>query len=311
MSAAHQSLFREIYQVPGLYDQLLLPHYFDGVEDTELVRRVMERHYGRPGGGHGLTVAELGCGTGRVTACLTPYARRLRATDYSRSMIDTFRARYPEAEALRQETKLAVRRMLDEGLAGSFDIVGAFWSLSYPLMDFFEELGAAGIVPRVDLAQGRQEAGGLVRDILRLLAPGGHLLALFFDSETPEQQLVTRAWEKVAPFPGTGRGYTREILLEELQGAEARGEGRLRYSRLGGIAVAPSPEAARVWFTTVHMKSLPVLMDDPHVYREVRAFVDARTQPSGEVFIPTGAYVIDFWAGPAGRHIPRSRVGAA
>ncbi|MCG6494555.1 class I SAM-dependent methyltransferase [Kitasatospora sp. A2-31] len=311
MSAAHQSLFREIYQVPGLYDQLLLPHYFDGAEDTQLIRQLMERHYGRPGDAPGLSVAELGCGTGRVTACLAPYARHLRASDYSRSMVDTFQARYPKAEALQQETRFSVRRMLDEGLAGSFDIVGAFWSLSYPLMDYFEELGADGIVPRSDLAQGRREAGGLVRDTLRLLAPGGHLLALFFDSETPEQQLVTRAWEKVAPFPGTGRGYTREILLEELQDAEARGEGRLHYSRLGGIAVAPSPQAARAWFATVHMKSLPVLMDDPHVHREIGAFVDAHTQPSGEVRIPTGAYVIDFWAGPADRHVPRNRAEAA
>ncbi|MFE4971511.1 class I SAM-dependent DNA methyltransferase [Kitasatospora sp. NPDC056651] len=311
MSATSQSLFREIYRVPGLYDRLLLPHYFDGVEDTEIIGRLMERHYRCLGDSPGLSIAELGCGTGRVTARLAPYARHLRATDYSRSMIDTFRARYPEAEALQQETRSSVRRMLDEGLAGSFDIVGAFWSLSYPLMDFFEELGAGGIVPRADLAQGRQEAGALVRDILRLLAPGGHLLALFFDSETPEQQLVTMAWEKVAPFPGTGRGYTREILLEELQGAEARGEGRLHYSRLGGVAVAPSSEAARAWFATVHMKSLPVLMDDPHVHREVSAFVAAHTQPSGEVFIPTGAYVIDFWAGPVDRHIPRSRAGAA
>ncbi len=311
MSATDQPLFREIYQVPGLYDQLLLPHYFDGVEDTELISRLMRHHYGSPLDHPGLSIAELGCGTGRVTACLVPYAQRLRATDYSQSMIDSFRFRYPAAEALQQETTVAVRHMLDQGMAHSFDVVGAFWSLSYPMMDYFEQLSTDGIVPRSDLAQSRRQAGGLVRDILRLLAPGGHLLALFFDSETPEQRLVTRAWEKVAPFPGTGRGYTREILLEELQDAEARGEGRLRYSRLGGIAVAPNPAAARAWFATVHMKSLPMLMDDPTVHSEIDAFADAYTQPTGEVLIPTGAYVIDFWAGRAERHRPRSQhVGA-
>jgi SAM-dependent methyltransferase len=304
MSSTRQSPFREIYQVPGLYDQLLLPHYFDGVEDTELIRQLMQRHYGSPGDHSALSIAELGCGTGRVSACLAPYAKRLRATDYSQSMIDSFKARYPDAEALQQETTVAVRYLLDRGMANSFDVVGAFWSLSYPMMDYFEHLSADGVVPGTDLAQGRQRAGGLVRDILRLLAPGGHLLALFFDSETAEQRLVTRAWEKVAPFPGTGRGYMREILLEELQDAEARGEGRLQYSRVGGIAVAPHPLAARAWFATVHMKSLPMLMDDPTVHTEIEAFVDSYTQPSGEVLIPTGAYVIDFWAGPAERHRP-------
>ncbi|MFF2040885.1 methyltransferase domain-containing protein [Kitasatospora sp. NPDC058170] len=303
--------FREIYQAAGLYDRLLLPHYFDGAGDTDLVRRVMERHYGLPDGDPALRVAELGCGTGRVSACLAPYARYLRATDYSSTMIDTFRARYPEAEALQQETTVSVRRMLDDGMAGSFDIVGAFWSLSYPLTDFFEELGAAGIVPRADRAHARAEAGSLVRDILRLLAPGGHFLALFFDSETPEQQLVTRAWGKVAPFPGTGRGYSREILLAELQYAEAQGQGRLNVSRHGGIAVAPDQAAARAWFATVHMKSLPALVDDPKVHDEVDAFVDRHTRPGGTVFIPTGAYLIDFWAGSTDRHLPPLRTADA
>ncbi|MFD8316217.1 methyltransferase domain-containing protein [Kitasatospora purpeofusca] len=298
--------FREIYQAPGLYDRLLLPHYFDGIEDTDLVRQVMERHYGQPGGEPALRVAELGCGTGRVTAALAPYARHLRATDYSQSMIDTFRSRYPGAEALPQETTVSVKRMLAAGMAGTFNVVGAFWSLSYPLGDYFEELSAEGIVARPDAEQGRAEAGQLVRDIVSLLAPGGHFLALFFDSETPEQQLVTRAWEKVAPFPGTGRGYTREILLDELQGAEARGQGRLHVARHGGIAVAPTADAARAWFTTVHMKSLPAL-DDPGVHRDIDAFVADHLQPDGQVFIPTGTYLIDFWAGPADRHLPPQR----
>ncbi|MGV9266703.1 methyltransferase domain-containing protein [Kitasatospora sp. NPDC003701] len=305
MPATHDA-FREIYQAPGLYDQLLLPHYFDGVEDTDLVRLLMERHYGQPGSERALRVAELGCGTGRVTAALAPYARHLRATDYSQSMIDTFRSRYPGAEALQQETTLSVERMLAAGMAGTFDVVGAFWSLSYPLGDYFEELSADGIVARPDAQQGRAEAGRLVRDIVRLLAPGGHFLALFFDAETPEQQLVTRAWEKVAPFPGTGRGYTREILLDELRAAEARGQGRLNVTRHGGIAVAPNEDAARAWFTTVHMKSLPAL-DDPDVHRAIDAFVADHLQPDGQVFIPTGTYLVDFWAGPAERHLPLQR----
>ena len=66
--------FRAVYHAPGVYEQVLLPHYFDGVEDTELVARLMRQHYGRPGNNQNLNVLDLGCGTGRVTAMLAPYA---------------------------------------------------------------------------------------------------------------------------------------------------------------------------------------------------------------------------------------------
>jgi len=39
--------------------------------------------------------------------------------------------------------------------------------------------------------------------LLKIIAPGGHLLLLFFDADSPEQRLVTRLWERVHPFPGT------------------------------------------------------------------------------------------------------------
>jgi SAM-dependent methyltransferase len=288
--------FRAVYQVPYLYDEVLLPHYFDGVEDIDLVGELMARSYGPAPAPPGLAILDLGCGTGRVTACLAPYAKRLRGVDSSRSMVDGFRTRHPQAEAICLDTGLAVAQMLDQGLAGSFDVVGAFWSMSYPLMDFFEELSADGIRDRGDVARGRRAAAAFVRDVVALVAPRGHLFALFFDSETPEQRLVTECWERLAPFPGTGRGYTRQIFLEELLRAEARGQGRLRYSRLGGVAVARDKGAALTWFETVHLKSLAALVDDPEVRLQIERFVHAHATPSGEVLIPTGAYLIDFWA---------------
>jgi len=84
---------------------------------------------------------------------------------------------------------------------------------------------ADGIRPVADPAAGRRQAVQFVRDLVRLLTDKGHLLVLFFDSETCEQRLVTRLWETIAPFPEGGRGYTRQLLLDELHAAEDRGDG--------------------------------------------------------------------------------------
>jgi len=79
-----------------------------------------------------------------------PRTRRLVAVDSSPAMLDTFRARFPRTETRCADARQAVAQMLDDGLAGGFDVVGAFWSLSYPLGDFFEEMAAEGIRPVAD-----------------------------------------------------------------------------------------------------------------------------------------------------------------
>lgn len=75
-----------------------------------------------------------------MTSRLAPCAGRLVAVDSGPSMIELFQARYSSAETQCLDIRQAVARMLNEGLAGAFDVVGAFWSLSYPLGDCFEEL---------------------------------------------------------------------------------------------------------------------------------------------------------------------------
>jgi SAM-dependent methyltransferase len=299
--------FKSAYRSADTYDMVLLPHYFGGAEDVELIDRLMVEHYGHPGPGRSLRIAEFGCGPGRVSSRLAPYASRLVAVDSSPSMIETFRERYPAAETLCLDIRHAVASMLEDGLAGAFDVVGAFWSLNYPLGDCFEELSADGIRPRPDQSAARRDAAGLVRNLLSLLAPGGHFLALFFDSDTPEQRLVTRLWEKVAAFPPGGRGYTRQLLLDELRAAENRGEGWLTHTRKGGVAVAPTADAARAWFTHLHLKDLPALVNDTAVQRQFMKFIDKATRPTGEVIIPSGVHVIDFHAAPPEHHLPRPR----
>jgi hypothetical protein len=202
----------------------------------------------------------------------------------------------------------AVTQMLDEGLEGAFDMVGAFWSLSYPLGDCFETLTSDGIHHIPDQAAARHQAGQFVSDLVRLLVDEGHLVVLFFDSDTREQRLVSRAWEKIAPFPRGGRDYTLQLLLGNLRAAEDRGEGWLTHTRRSGIAVPRSTDAARAWFNHAHFKGLPALVDDPEVQAEVAVFVDGHAQPSGEVILPSGVHVIDFHATRDPRHhLPRPR----
>lgn len=223
-------------------------------------------------------------------------------------MLNTFRARFPRAETRCADTRQTVAQMRAEGLAGAFDVIGAFWSLNYPLGDCFEEMTAEGIRPVADQATARQQAGQLARDLVSLVAEGGHLLVLFFDSETSEQRLVTRAWEKIAPFPEGGRGYTRLLLLEELRAAEDHGEGWLTHTRTGGVALAPNTDAARAWFNHLHFKNMPALVTDPEVQADVAAFVADHTQPSGEVILPSGIHVIDFQVTrDPHHHLPRTR----
>ncbi|MEV0217274.1 class I SAM-dependent methyltransferase [Micromonospora sp. NPDC050695] len=298
--------FRAVYHAPGIYEQVLLPHFFDGVEDVDLVARLMLEHYGQPGNDRRLNVLDLGCGTGRVTTVLAPYAATLYGIDSGGPMIAAFRQRFPDAQAACLDIREAVEAMHAKGLAGTFDVVGAFWSLSYPILDLFEEMTSEGIRPRADAADARRRADGFVRDVLSLVAPNGRLIVMFFDSETPEQRLVTQLWEQIAPFPGTGRGYAREIVIEGLRDAESRGEGRLVHTRRGGVAAAPTPDAARRWFEIVHLKSFPALVSDPTTRAAVERFAREHEQPSGEVLIPSGVHLIDFWKIESRAHVAGS-----
>ncbi|MBB5786410.1 class I SAM-dependent DNA methyltransferase [Jiangella mangrovi] len=299
--------FRAVYHTPDVYDRVLLPHWFDGAEDTGHVRALMHRCYGPAPASGRMRILELGCGTGRVTAALAPYASSLHGVDSGAPMLDVFRTRYPLATTQLADIAAAVECLHADG--ERFDIVGAFWSLSYPIGDCFEDLTTDGIRPRPDLAAGVADAKVLVRKIVDLLAHGGHLIALFFDSDAPEQRVVTRAWERIAPFPGTGRGFGRETLLAALRDAEEDGLGRLTHFRTGGLSVAPDPPTAIDWFTIVHLKSMPALVDDPDIRAEIEAFVHQHTIDDGRVLLPTGMHLIDFWRTPRTSHLPNDSAG--
>ncbi|OLT13843.1 hypothetical protein BJF78_21060 [Pseudonocardia sp. CNS-139] len=296
--------FRAVYEEPGAYDRLLLPHYFQGVDDVGLVDELLDRRFGRPSGE--LRIVELGCGTGRMTSRLAAHARRLTVVDPSPAMIDRVRVRAPTADVVLADARDALTDLLSRGRAGSFDVVAAFWALNYPLGQFFETMTADAVRPVDDMPRAREHAAGFVRRLVRLLAPGGHLLVLYFDPDTPEQQLVTRMWERIAPFPGRGPPYPLTVLLDTLRQEEAAGHGDLTHTRYAGAAWAPDRAAAVAWFDGVHFKGFPALVGDPEVRAEVAAIVTRYERPAGDVVLPSGVHVIDFAVGAIPSGICRS-----
>ncbi|MEV5650513.1 class I SAM-dependent methyltransferase [Nocardia sp. NPDC052254] len=296
--------FRAVYESAGVYDKLLLPHYFDGRDDVALVTDLLERTIGAPC--QALDIVEFGCGTGRMISALEAYASRLVVCDYSAAMIDAVVDNVAVDETMWADTRDAVAKLLREGRDGRFDVVAAFWSLSYPIGEFFEQMSAHAITPREDVDLARERARHFVGDMVKLLAPQGHFIALHFDAATPEQRLVTRLWERVSPFPEGGRSYTLNLLLDGLRAAEDRGDGVLSHTRCGGSAVAPSREAALRWFLAVHLKSYPALVRDPQVRAEIEEFIDHYALSDGSVALPSGAHVIHFRrSGHPVCHIPR------
>ncbi|RGD57497.1 class I SAM-dependent methyltransferase [Kitasatospora xanthocidica] len=292
--------FNAGYRSADTYNEMLPPHYYGGIEDTDLVGDLLARTFG-PAGSHrrDLRVLDLGCGPGRVTERLAPYAGELHGTDKSAGMVWRFAASFPGARATVGDTESVVARLLATGAGGGYDLVGSFWSMSYPLLECFEETGPDGVVAVGDPAAGVARADRIVDGLIRLLAADGHLVMLFFDADSAEQRLVTRLWERIAPFPGSGRGYTWQLLEEGLLRAEREGRGTLTTSRLSGVAVAEDARAAREWFRIGHLNSFAGLVDDPEVLAEIDAFVSGHTAPDGRVLIPSGVHLVHFRAGAA------------
>ncbi|MET7305320.1 methyltransferase domain-containing protein [Embleya sp. NPDC005575] len=292
-----------IYRDVTLHDDALLPHRFpvpataEHVSDVALIARTMDAV--NPEGGRVLDVLDLGCGTGRVTYALAPHARTLTGVDLSPEMIAGFGRAFPDARTLTADSSAAVARLCEEN--ARYDVIGAFWSLNYPLAARFERTTPDGIEFLADEETAHREASGFVDDLLTLLKPGGHLLVLFFDSESPEERLVTRLWERLAPFPGIGRAHTRALLTERLYAAEEAGHGRTTIQRLPGTATATDAAHAHAWMSDHHLGSHPKLVNDPDVLAQVHAFVAHHTLPTGTVEIPCGVHLVDFHAAGTAR----------
>lgn len=300
--------FNAGYRHSSIYEEVLPPHYYGGKEDIDLVHDYLKTHLGVPDRQH--EILELGCGPGRLTSLLMPYASTLLATDKSEGMVAAVRDRFPHIDTRCADTESVVHSLHTDGRANSFDLIGAFWSMSYPLLECFEETTADGVINTADPEKGRSRAQALLQGLIDLVAPGGHLIMLFFDAHTDEQRFVTNLWERIAPFPGTGRDYTWRLLHEALVDAEIEGRGTLHHARHPGVAIAQSTDAARDWFFTGHLNNYAELYADHEVHSAIDNYVRKHLQPDGRVLIPSAVHFVDFHASPdRSSHLPPGSPG--
>lgn len=292
--------FNAGYRYSDIYERVLPPHYYNGKEDIDLVRDYLSSQLGPPSASRRHKVLELGCGPGRLTSVLEPYAASLLATDKSEGMVSTARRRFPDIHTRCADTETVIHALHEEKHANSFDLIGAFWSMSYPLLECFEATTADGVISTIDSEEAYVRARSLLRGLLDLLAPSGRLIVLFFDANTEEQRLVTNLWERIAPFPGTGRDYTWRLLHDTLVDAELSGQGTFHHSRIPGVAITPSAAAARNWFLTGHLNNYADLCTDPEVHNAIDAFARKHRQPDGCVLIPSAVHFVDFHASCCG-----------
>lgn len=283
--------FRSVYSKQGRYDELLLPHIFDTKTDVDLVAERMKEHYGEPAE-RSLAVCDLGCGTGRVTAALEPYATSLVGVDSSEAMIRAITKQFPGSRTVCADLPAGIAELEP----AMFDLVGSFWALSYPIMAYFEHLDPEGITENLNEARATIAARELINRIIGLLKPGGRLIVEFFDSDSPEQQVVSRLWERLAPPPGGTRAFSRLLLLDTLTRAARRGLGRVRVDHFQGAALAKDADAARSWFLHVHAKSHDAILNDPRTRADVETFITAHERTGGTVHLPAGVYLIEFTA---------------
>lgn len=288
-----EARFNEGYLDADLYEATLPPHIYGGVEDTSLVGNLLAKLFGPPAQQID-RILDIGCGPGRVSSVLAPYAKSLVGADKSAGMTSAFSKRFPDATTINMDTESLVNEFLREGRTSSFGVIGSFWSLSYPLLECFEETNSSGVQLVGDESTGRVRANSIVDGLVQLLDDGGLLIGLFFDAETAEQRFVTDVWERVFPFPGNGRGFTWELLRSRLAHHERSGTGRLVEFRFPGVARLKNQEQARDWFEIEHFNSHKAIIGDPTTRGRIDEFVARYTREDGGVELPSGVHVFLF-----------------
>jgi SAM-dependent methyltransferase len=270
-----------IYARPGLYDRALPRYEFSGATDEDLLRRELRQLAEDPVP----AAVEIGCGTGRMTRILREHVTELTCVDASATMLAAFRKRNLGLTPVHADA----RDFLARARRSCYGLAAAFWSLNYPLLACFETSTGGRIIAR-DPREGRADAAKLLTNLTGVLTPGGVLLVFFFDPHSAEQRFVTGLWETIAPFPGTGRDFTRQLLLDHL----SRTPGELVTPYHPGHMVAPSLGRAETWFLDGHFRSFPGLADDPQIRRMVRAFLAGHQHTDGSVRVPAGMHIIRF-----------------
>ena len=280
-----------IYNQAGIYDQLLPPYLFYNssaqlVSDEDMLATTMAEYFGQPA--KQLDVLDIGAGTGRMTQRLAPYAARLVCNDKYPAMLDALHTKLPDAEIVTTNTQSLTAALPP---TQQFDMVTAFWTLNYPIGEYLETVEEEIIIPRSDFEEGIHEADAMISGLIKYLKPGGgRLLTYFFDSESPEQQAVTKIWEQLAPDPGGARSFTRELAQRSLATAAERSD--MEYSAVHYQGIAPFTNAGELvrWYKLAHCKSVTSLVTSRAFTDQTQHLINTYTLPSGVIELPVGMY---------------------
>lgn len=276
----------DIYTRPNLYDEALPSYIFAGKPDEDLLRTKLETLFKAADGTRAL---ELGCGTGRMTEVIREFVDELTCVDSSPEMLRAFRARIPGVEPILANARKFVEAASLARPRSTYDFIVACWSLNYPLLECFEFNNGMQIIHR-SLGEGRAKAHQFLDQLIGSLAPEGTFMTFFFDPDCAEQSVVTELWEQFAPFPGSGRDYTRRLLREYLMSCE----GETQVQHYTGHSLARDFEQARTWYLAGHLKGFPPLTEQRGVRGAVDTFLQQYLESDGTVRVPSGLYVLSY-----------------
>lgn len=279
-----------IYEQADLAGENLPPRLFRTiaglVPDEGVLYNWMRKQYGEPR--HQLDILEVGAGGGRMTQILAPYAARLVCTDRSAASLDALSSRFLQAETVHADTQ-----DLDKLLkpARQFDLVGAFWTLNYPIHELLETTEGGRPVQRPDIESGIDEAVTMVDSMTDYIRRDGQLVAYFPDSSSPQQQAITRIWNEVLGGDlSSQQDLTRDVAVKGLQRGAQRNRMNFYATHYEGIAPFPNSEAMVSWYTGHLAQGLGNLASTHVIEQETESLVRTYLTEEGRIDVPVGMY---------------------
>ena len=207
------------------------------------------------GGRYALAV-ELGCGTGRFTPALASASNRVIATDPSPGMIDFCRQNV-HLSVPGEFREAAAEDVVLSGVAGRADLVGAFWSLTYPIQSFFAlTLTPAGqIVQRVSNREARRKAEAFIEGLTQIRDFSRAIVAIVFTPDSVEQRWITGVWSSIGPLPGGSRDVAWDLL--QARGNQLVDEGHTSATECAsGNLICPDETELKQVFLDHHLRGL-------------------------------------------------------
>ena len=275
------------YLPPELYDSLLKPYSFNGVEDIELLGEFISQS-SKP-----RNILELGFGTGRSLPTLNHLAPHsaITAVDLSETM-NTHVASSENAKEINiiQSDSLKYLDTSEE----QFDLIFSLWSLSHSIHDNLKAdptpVGKEALVNRMV---------SFWRDNFSQYGRG---FIIHFDSRSEEQRVLAPTWAKLNSFFDTNDGpsHSLKVLLSSLEKASSQNYIDFRISnRRCDPIVFDSLNSTLEAFVNFHLEgSLQrhmSLLEAEKECNEISARLEPYVQIDGTVTISPRAYVIEIF----------------